>query len=110
TQTPQVLIEARIVEANTQHVRDIGIQWGGSNLFSAATGNATGLAFPNLLGFAGGSDDATTRSEGTAAPPRFAVNLPAPVGSGAGGSMGFIFGNAANTALLSLRLSALENN
>jgi type IV pilus assembly protein PilQ len=110
TQTPQVLIESRIVEANTQHVRDIGIQWGGSNLFSAATGNATGLAFPSLLGFAGGSDDAQTISTGTANPPRYAVNLPAPVGTGGGGSMGFIFGNAANTALLSLRLSALENN
>ena len=110
TQTPQVLIEARIVEANTQHVRDIGIQWGGSTLFSAATGNATGLAFPNLLGFSGGSDDANTQSGGTGAPPRFAVNLPSPVGSGSGGSVGMIFGNAANTALLSLRLSALENN
>src|SRR5207244_7831932 len=30
TQTPQVLIEARIVEANTQFTRDLGIQWGGT--------------------------------------------------------------------------------
>ncbi len=110
TQTPQVLIEARIVEANTQHVRDIGIQWGGSTLFSPATGNATGLAFPNILGLSGGADDANTNSTGTGAPPRFAVNLPSPVGTGAGGSVGMIFGNAANTGLLSLRLSALENN
>ncbi len=110
TQTPQVLIEARIVEANTSHVRDIGIQWGGSTLFSPATGNATGLAFPNVLGFSGGADDTTTNNTGTANPSRYAVNLPSPVGTGAGGSVGMIFGNAANTGLLSLRLSALENN
>ena len=29
TQTPQVLIEARIVEATSNYLRDVGIQWGG---------------------------------------------------------------------------------
>ncbi|HYI00390.1 AMIN domain-containing protein, partial [Hyalangium sp.] len=47
TQTPQVLIESRIVEANTSFSRQIGVQWGGSGEASAARGNATGLIFPN---------------------------------------------------------------
>ena len=29
TQTPQVLVEARIVEATSRYLRDVGIQWGG---------------------------------------------------------------------------------
>jgi type IV pilus assembly protein PilQ len=110
TQTPQVLIESRIVEANTSFVRDIGIQWGGSTINSPATGNSTGLQFPNTLGLSGGADGTTPVNAGTYNPSRYAVNLPAPVGAGAGGALGFIFGNASNTAQLSLRLSALENN
>ena len=50
TQTPQVLIEARIVEARTTFPRDIGIQWGGNAIASAATGNPTGLVFPSTVG------------------------------------------------------------
>src|SRR6185295_20016313 len=38
TQTPQVLVEARIVEATSTYVRDVGIQWGGDATFAAATG------------------------------------------------------------------------
>src|SRR5262249_16993972 len=37
-QTPQVLIESRIVEANTSFSRQIGIQWGGSAQMAPATG------------------------------------------------------------------------
>ena len=110
TQTPQVLIESRIVEANTSYVRDIGIQWGGNTINSPATGNATGLQFPNTVGVAGGASGTTPVTGGTASIPNYAVNLPSPVGAGAGGALGFIFGNASNTAQLSLRLSALENN
>src|SRR4029079_19507926 len=57
TQTPQVLVEARIVEATSRYIRDIGIQWGGDATFSAATGNPTGLAFPNSIGMTGGASD-----------------------------------------------------
>ena len=35
TQTPQVLVEARIVEATSRYLRDVGIQWGGDATFSA---------------------------------------------------------------------------
>ena len=46
TQTPQVLIESRIVEASSSYSRDIGIQWGGTAVMSSATGNPTGLTVP----------------------------------------------------------------
>lgn len=113
TQTPQVLIESRIVEANTSFVREIGIQWGGTAVASAATGNPTGLSFPSTVGVSGGADGAnplSANNSGTFLPPNFAINLPAAAGPGAGGALGLIFGNAANTAQLALRLSALENN
>ena len=41
--------------------------------------------------------------------PDFAVNMPAPVGTGAGGALGFVFGSAGGALNLNLRLSALEN-
>lgn len=47
TQTPQVSIESRIVEATTSFTRSFGITWGGNTRFTAATGNPTGLYFPN---------------------------------------------------------------
>lgn len=111
TQTPQVLIEARIVEANTSFVRDIGIQWGGNMVFAPQYGNPTGLTFPNVVGISGGADDARTMNQlsGVQNPAGFAVNMPSPVGAGAGGAIGFILGNASGSANLNLRLSALEN-
>jgi type IV pilus assembly protein PilQ len=60
TQTPEVLIEARIVEATSSYLRDIGIQWGGDATFSAATANPTGIAFPNSIGVVGGASDQQT--------------------------------------------------
>ncbi|MBI3180521.1 MAG: AMIN domain-containing protein, partial [Deltaproteobacteria bacterium] len=45
-QTPQVLIEARIVEATSSNLRDLGVQWGGVGQATARTGNPTGLQFP----------------------------------------------------------------
>ncbi len=52
-QTPQVSIEARIVEANDTFVRNWGVQWGATADFSAATGNPTGILFPNSIGATG---------------------------------------------------------
>jgi type IV pilus assembly protein PilQ len=46
TQTPQVLVEARIVEATSTFSRDVGIQWGGDLAFNQASGNPTGLVVP----------------------------------------------------------------
>jgi type IV pilus secretin PilQ/predicted competence protein len=111
TETPQVLIESRVVEANTQFLREVGVQWGGDLGFSSTTGNPTGLAFPSTIGVKGGADDIATNTNfsGTSNPGSFAINLPAAVGAGSGGALGFIFGAANGTAHLNLRLSALEN-
>jgi type IV pilus assembly protein PilQ len=107
TQTPQVLIESRIVEASTNFRRQIGIQWGGQGQMAPGTGNQTGLIFPNTVSVRGGSTPEANL--GTADVPNFAVNLPAAVGTGAGGALGFVFGSAGGALALNLRLSALEN-
>ncbi len=116
TQTPQVLIEARIVEATSRYLRDVGIQWGGDATFSPATGNPTGLAFPNSIGLVGGASDAQTPTGGlspfqrTVQNPNFAVNLPAAAGTGTGGALGLTFGSINNAFNLGLRLSAAESS
>ncbi len=115
TQTPQVLVEARIVEATSNYVRDVGIQWGGDVSFNQAFGNQTGLVFPSNVGIAGGASDAQTPTQGlsplsaAATIPNFAVNLPAPVGTGSGGAMGFTFGSVDSNYNLNVRLSAAES-
>ncbi|HEY8368345.1 MAG TPA: type IV pilus secretin PilQ [Thermodesulfobacteriota bacterium] len=96
TVTPQVLIEARIVEANLDFTREIGVQWGGNFTASAATGNPTGLNFPGRIDVTGGAGNG------------FAVNLPAAVNQGSGGAVNFTFGSLTNFLNLDLRLSALE--
>jgi type IV pilus assembly protein PilQ len=116
TQTPQVLVEARIVEATSRYLRDVGIQWGGDATFSPATGNPTGVAFPSAVGVAGGATDNQTPTAGlspfdrTVANPNFAVNLPAVVGTGAGGALGLTLGSINNTVNLGIRLSAAESS
>jgi len=108
-QTPQVLIEARIVEARTTFKEDIGIQWGGRFAMSSAYGNETGLVFPSSVGIAGGADDTRAPTTGIGLEtPNFAVNLPAAVGAGAGGALGIQLGSIGGAANLSLRLSAAE--
>ena len=108
--TPQVLIESRIVEANTSFSRNIGVQWGGFGQAAPATGNATGLSFPNTVRVTGGSDLGTASATGVSGAPNFAVNLPAAVGAGSGGALGFTFGSANGALNLNLRLSAAESS
>jgi type IV pilus assembly protein PilQ len=114
SQTPQVLIEARIVEAATSFAHDVGIQWGGSIVASSATGNPTGLVFPSDVTVAGGATDGDTPTEGlspfaNAAPnPNFVVNMPAPAGTGQGGALGISLGSLAGNFNLAVRLSAFE--
>lgn len=116
TQTPQVLIEARIVEATSTFTRDIGIQWGGDIGVGQGYGNPTGLAFPSSIGIVGGATDNQTNSAGLSPTdlripnPNFAVNLPATVGQGSGGALGFTFGSVNGSFNLNVRLSAAEVN
>ncbi len=116
TQTPQVLIEARIVEATSQYTRDVGIQWGGDVLMSSANGNPTGLVFPSNIGLAGGNYDNNTPTAGLSPftqrvnPSNFAVNLPAITGTGQGGAIGLTLGSVGGNVNLAVRLSAAEAN
>ncbi len=108
TEIPQVLIESRIVEASSNFNKALGVQWGGNAAFTQATGNPTGLIFPNNAGAAGGIGNGA--SAGTASSPNYAVSLPAPVGEGSGGAIGLILGSAGGAFNLNLRISALENS
>ncbi|MFC1890248.1 type IV pilus secretin PilQ [Thermodesulfobacteriota bacterium] len=105
TQTPQVMIEARIVEISTDFEREIGIQWGGRYLASPATGNPTGHNFPASVGVSGGN-----AGDMNSPIPGFAVDLPAAVSQGSGGALGLVLGSLTNTLSLDMRLSALEKN
>ena len=109
TQTPQVLIEARIVEASSNFSEDVGIQWGGNYTSAPAFGNESGLLFPGVIGIAGAADDGNSPVGGLLNPtPNFAVNLPAAVGAGSGGGIGLTLGTVSGSGNISLRLSAAE--
>ena len=109
TQTPQITIEARIVEANSDYVRQFGIQWGGNALAGAAGGNATGLVWPSSVGVRGGNEDQNTNARGVQLPSDFAINMPAATGTGEGGALGISLGSVGGNFNINLRLSALED-
>lgn len=108
TPIPQVLIEARIVEASTSFARDLGIQWG---LEHQTQGNVTTDIFGSSSGV-GQTPPSNTVSPAFATrhgSTNYAVNLPASGGPGALGALGFVLGNAgASPLLLDLRLTAGE--
>lgn len=113
SQTPQVLIEARIVEATTSFSNEFGIQWGGDAVMSSATGNPTGLVFPHDLTIAGGATDGQTPTTGlspfgAASNPNFVVNFPAPAGTGRGAAIGVSMGALSGNVNFAVRLSAYE--
>ncbi len=93
---PQVLIETRIVQANTNFARDLGVQWG---VAAQETSGANQFAFN-----AGPTGAINTQT------PAFAVNLPAAGGAGPIGNVGVQFGRltGVNPFNLDLRLSAGE--
>ncbi len=106
TQTPQVLIEARMVEGTTSFTRALGIQWGGGLFFSQRGGNPTGLVFPNNVGIVGGADTGQTE-QGVFFPPNFAVNLPA---SNSNSAVGVNLGSIGNFGFVNAKLSAAETS
>jgi type IV pilus assembly protein PilQ len=100
TQTPQILIEANIVEASENFVHDLGIQWGYTYKASPETGNATGVNFPGRIR-AGGD-------LGSPALPLIA-NFPANVTGPLGGSaFDILLGSLDGSKALAARLTALE--
>jgi type IV pilus assembly protein PilQ len=109
TATPQVLIEARIVEVDTSFTRELGVQWGGTY----AGGGSTKYGITGSQDTSGGSNAGQTLNT-TQGPytlsnlpsTNYAVNLPAAIGSGSGG--GIAFGILRDNLRLDLSLSALE--
>lgn len=92
--TPQVLIEARIVEVSSNSMKDLGIQWG-------IRYNAE-----NTLSTIGGSPILGT---GAFTGNNFMVDLPSgQAGEGSGSGITFGFLNPARTFGLDLQLSALQ--
>ena len=104
TQTPQILIEARMIEASNDFATSVGIQWGGGLLMSQQEGNPTGLVFPNNVGIVGALDSPQLQP-GQLTPTNYAVNLPS---QDATTSVGLNLGSIGNVGFLSARIAAAE--
>ena len=99
---PQVSVEARIVEAQSNYTKNLGIQWGYYAAMDSTYGNQTSLKFPNSILMEGNHlGDTLIGPTGG-----YAINLPAS-GPNSGGV--FSFGNVANTFRLDVALSSMES-
>ena len=106
--TPQVSIEARIIEASSTFIRNLGIQWGWRGVADPFYGNQTSLSFPNKVLNDGAMIPQGTTTRGIGGPlGGYAINLPAPAFSSA---VGFSFSNILDTFRLDMALSALESS
>jgi type IV pilus assembly protein PilQ len=85
--TPQVLIEARIVETTKTFARQLGVIWGFQGTADPTLGSGTGLVFPNRVDVVGG-------------PFNFGVGNPV---------LDLSFGSVLGTFNLDLTLTAAEN-
>lgn len=94
--TPQIMIESRIVESSRNFLRELGVQLAGR------ANEKINAAFPSAVSIfgagVGGNSDV---------PGNFILDLPAQVGTGAGGSLGISFASVGGS-FLDLQLSALE--
>ncbi|MGB9893256.1 MAG: type IV pilus secretin PilQ [Candidatus Saccharicenans sp.] len=108
TPTPQVSIEARIVEATSTFVRNLGIQWGYKGVVDPFYGNQTAISFPNKILADGSMIPQGIVTKGIGGPlGGYAINLPAPAFNTA---IGFSFANVLDTFRLDVALSALETS
>ena len=106
TPTPQVSIEARVVEATSNFVRNLGIQWGFKVNADSTYGSSTSLQFPNQIDVNGALIPQGTVTKGIGGPlGGYAINLPAPAFNSA---LGMSFANVLDTFRLDVALSALE--
>jgi type IV pilus secretin PilQ/predicted competence protein len=108
TPTPQVSIEARIVEATSTFIRNLGIQWGFKGVADPFYGNQTSLQFPNKMLIDGSMIPQGIVTKGIGGPlGGYAINLPAPAFTTA---LGFSFANVLDTFRLDMAISALETS
>ncbi len=87
SETPQVMIEARIVETSKSFSQDLGIRWGFNAVADSSRGTGTGLGFP------------------ANASAKYGLNLP---GAGSASTLAFSFGNIIDSFTLDIALSDLE--
>jgi type IV pilus assembly protein PilQ len=101
---PQVEIEARIVQANKNYARQLGIQWGFNAKADPTLGNTTNLAFPNSANVSGrlGTQGPTGGTQTNTA-----VNLGA---SAPTSSVGLALGSVNGAFNLDFALSAAETS
>ncbi|PYQ13827.1 MAG: hypothetical protein DMH00_03265 [Acidobacteria bacterium] len=88
-QTPQVSIEARIVETDRQFERDLGISWGLNAKWDPSLGTQTGLQFPHTADIS------------------YDVHLPPPASAN---TLGVNFGNVLNSFNINAQLDAFEQS
>jgi type IV pilus assembly protein PilQ len=94
--TPQVLIEARIIEANLTFQEELGVSWG----FKASTGTGQNKTFTVGGGTSGNVFGTATNK---------IVDLPAAVKSGTAGILEFLFNSNFGLKELDIVISAHEN-
>jgi len=108
TPTPQVSIEARIVEATSTFIRNLGIQWGARGIVDPFYGNQTSLQFPHKVLIDGAMIPQGIVTKGIGGPlGGYAINLPAPAFTTA---MGVSFANVLDTFRLDMAISAMETS
>jgi type IV pilus assembly protein PilQ len=107
--TPQVMIEARLVEITADHSRELGIEWGGRyNPGTPSSPDSIGIS--DIFGAAGAVTGIP--AAGTAGTPGFvtgtiprAVNLPT---AGSAGVLGITLGRTDGRLVLGARLNLFE--
>jgi type IV pilus assembly protein PilQ len=101
--TPQILIEADIVETTRDVARDLGVQWGGRYDTKTNSSGSQRLYFtPGVTG-----QDASSIFGNGNSGNGFGLNFPADTNGGSGASMGVMFGTMGGN-ILEMQLSALE--
>lgn len=119
-QSPQVLIEANIVEGTKSFAQALGIQWGYRHLAGPQTGNPTGADFPGTVDLSGGGlgIGSPPPPAGAGAPQPLVpliADFPVPgnfgpgFGPGGGSALDLALGSISGQDTLSARLTALED-
>ncbi len=104
--TPQVLIEARIVEASRQFSQSLGVQWGGGSLLTTPGRSPVTLFGGSSQASGGGGITFPPLPSGGPVP--LALNLPALATGASPFALGATIGTLSNKLLLGIQLSAAE--
>ncbi|TVQ79046.1 MAG: type IV pilus secretin PilQ [Bradymonadales bacterium] len=109
TQTPQVRIESRIVQASDTFGRSIGIQWGPTLRLDESNNNQTSWQFPRRIGVGApiGDPAAGFRAPSPGDLGTFAVDA-LPGAEESGGALGFRLGSVSEVFNLDLQLRYAE--